>query len=176
MIPLLRRTAHDTQHGFTLIEVMVAIFILAIGILAAATMQTTSLKGNYHAKQLSLAVIQGAGQLDTLMGKQFTASATETQLTTLQLYQKKATYAEAVAGLDYTDEAGKSADYTTTDIQTSGASTTTNTPVDAKLTIFWNIADNYPMYGCKTIRIIVRRSDHSSTKETSMDFIRLLPI
>lgn len=171
----MNQVSQRAQLGFTLIEVLVAIFILTIGILAAASMQTTSLKGNYHAKQLSMAVVQGAGQIDTLLGKQLTQTSTDTTLDTMTLLQKKSD-ANAVAGLSYTDKDDQVADYSTT-IQTSGTSTTdATTPTDGKLTLFWNIADNYPMYGCKTIRVIVRRSDHADTQDTSMDLIRLLPI
>ncbi len=37
---------NNNQDGFTLIEVMIAIFILTIGILGAAAMQVASIDGN----------------------------------------------------------------------------------------------------------------------------------
>ena len=44
-----------SQSGFTLIEAMVAVLILAIGILTLYTMQVTSIKGNAKANALSYA-------------------------------------------------------------------------------------------------------------------------
>lgn len=46
------------NHGFTLIEIMVAIFVLAIGLLGLAGLQTTSLKNNHSAQQRTEAIIQ----------------------------------------------------------------------------------------------------------------------
>ncbi len=41
------------QNGFTLIEIMIAITVFAIGILAVAAMQISAIKGNSYASHLS---------------------------------------------------------------------------------------------------------------------------
>ena len=48
------KTGHDSgsaggQFGYTLLEVVVAMTILTIGLLAVASMQTTSIRGNVTA-------------------------------------------------------------------------------------------------------------------------------
>ncbi|MDT8317973.1 MAG: type IV pilus modification protein PilV [bacterium] len=46
----------NNEKGFTLIEVMIAVFLLAIGMLSAASMQTTAISGNKFSKDMSIAI------------------------------------------------------------------------------------------------------------------------
>lgn len=138
------------EKGFTLIEVVVAITLLAIGILAAATMQLSALRGNTQARQLTQAATWGQDQLETLMGKSYNDA---------EMRDKNN---NGVNGLDHTDV---------------GANIADGGPVNnGAFTVFWNIADDYPLVGCKTIRVHVRRNDQGVTKTISMDFTRLGPI
>ena len=59
------------QSGFTLIEVLVAMAILAIGLLAVSSLQGTSARGNMTARTLSRAVNAGESQLETLMTRPY---------------------------------------------------------------------------------------------------------
>ena len=42
------------EKGFTLIEVLVAVMLLAVGMMSAASMQTTAISGNKFSKDTSL--------------------------------------------------------------------------------------------------------------------------
>jgi len=53
--------------GFTLLEVMAAIFVLAVGILALDAMQLSSIRGNATAGSMSEAMILGRRHLETLL-------------------------------------------------------------------------------------------------------------
>jgi len=55
------------QNGFTLLEVIIALFIFSIGLLAVASMQMTSIKGNYFSGTLTEATSWAADQMETLM-------------------------------------------------------------------------------------------------------------
>ncbi|MBW2580876.1 MAG: prepilin-type N-terminal cleavage/methylation domain-containing protein [Deltaproteobacteria bacterium] len=55
------------QNGFTLLEVIIALFIFSIGLLAVASMQMTSIKGNYFSGTLTEATNWAADQMETLM-------------------------------------------------------------------------------------------------------------
>ena len=41
------------QNGFTLLEVIIALFIFRVGLLAVASMQMTAIKGNYFSGTLT---------------------------------------------------------------------------------------------------------------------------
>jgi len=138
------------QKGFTLIEVLIAMTLLVIGILSVASMQITSLRGNSLAIRVTEAATWAGDAQETLMARAYTHA---------DLSDKNA---NGVAGLDNTDTAGSLADG--------------GPVVHGDFTVFWNVADNYPIFGCKTIRVLVRRSDLLFMKTTSMDFIRMEPI
>ncbi len=50
-----RKTSDQARGGFTLIELVVAILIFALGIIGVAKMQSESVKGNSYAMQLTRA-------------------------------------------------------------------------------------------------------------------------
>ena len=56
------------NKGFTLIEVIFAISILTVGILAVAAMQASSIRGNAFAWGTSEASTVAMGQIESLMG------------------------------------------------------------------------------------------------------------
>ena len=57
----------DNENGFTLIEVLVALTIFSIGLLALASMQVTSLRGNANAQVLTSATTLAEGTLEGLL-------------------------------------------------------------------------------------------------------------
>lgn len=60
------------QEGFTLIEAVVAIAILATGLLATATMQISAISGNGTARELTEAATLAADQVEILQGTPYT--------------------------------------------------------------------------------------------------------
>ncbi len=56
-----------TDDGFTLIEILIAMSIFAVRILAVATMQTTAINGNSSARKHTEASICLSDQVETLM-------------------------------------------------------------------------------------------------------------
>ena len=54
------------KKGFTLVEVLVGLVILAIGLLAIASMQVTSVRGNFFSHYLTQASYVGQDRLELL--------------------------------------------------------------------------------------------------------------
>lgn len=143
---------NNNQDGFTLIEVIIAIFILTIGILGAAAMQVSSIDGNSTANRLTEAATWGGDQLETLMALPYD----DDKLTDDN--------GDGVAGLTNTDVAGSLAD---------------GGPVfqdNQNFEIFWNVADDYPIFGTKTIRVVIRRNDKEVPKTIMQDYTKMRPI
>ena len=57
----------DREAGFTLIEVIVAISILSIGLLAVASMQTAAIRGNDNAYRITEGVTWAQDRLEYLL-------------------------------------------------------------------------------------------------------------
>ncbi len=65
--PKHHRKTIDNAKGFTIIEVLIAMFILAIGILATTKMQLTAIKANHDAMNFTRAAIIAQDQIEILM-------------------------------------------------------------------------------------------------------------
>jgi prepilin-type N-terminal cleavage/methylation domain-containing protein len=60
---------HKNSHcGFTLLEVLMAMTLLAFGILAVGSMQVTSIRANAHANQVTAASVFARDRMEKLMG------------------------------------------------------------------------------------------------------------
>jgi len=62
------------QKGFTLIEIFVGLVILSIGLLAIATTQITSVKGNFFSHYLTQASYAGQDRLEYLDNLTYTSN------------------------------------------------------------------------------------------------------
>jgi prepilin-type N-terminal cleavage/methylation domain-containing protein len=135
-------TGHE---GFTLIEALVAMFILVVGILAMYTLHVTSIKGNATANQITTASEWGSGRIEQIFGMDYGDAALEDRPPS-----------DGLAGLDKTDA---TADHTATS-------------PDGFYTLYWNIADDEPLPNLKTIRVIIHRNDRGQTKSVVMNYIK----
>ena len=57
----------DKDQGFTLIEVLIAMFIFTIGILAVASMQVSALTGNSVADRATIRIVSAQYKLEELI-------------------------------------------------------------------------------------------------------------
>lgn len=60
------------EEGFTLLEVIVAISILTVGLLGLATMQVTSIKGNFFASRVTEGSAVASDRLEKLFALPYT--------------------------------------------------------------------------------------------------------
>lgn len=75
-------TIHKKENGFTLLEVLFALAIFSIGLLAINAMTTMTIKSNYKSKNLTTAVHLAQNKLDSLRAGSYAyvADSSETGL------------------------------------------------------------------------------------------------
>src|SRR5512137_2217327 len=59
------------DQGFTLIEVLIAIVILTVGLLAVGTMQISAIRGNFMSGNTSIALSLAGEKMEELLNKDF---------------------------------------------------------------------------------------------------------
>ena len=69
--PNSRRGSQLSNRGFTLLEVLIGLIILAIGLLAIAGMQVSSTRGNFSSKNLTQATYVAQDGLESLEARDF---------------------------------------------------------------------------------------------------------
>ena len=72
----LRTSSAGAQHGFTLVEILVAIVVLSFGVLGVVGMQAAALQSNRAARNQSTAVALGRELADIMRGNKDVALAT----------------------------------------------------------------------------------------------------
>jgi type IV pilus modification protein PilV len=61
----------NREQGFTLIEVLIAIVILTVGLLAVGTMQISAIRGNFMSGNTSIALSLASEKMEDLLNKQY---------------------------------------------------------------------------------------------------------
>lgn len=115
----------NNEKGFSLVEALIAIFVLTIGVFSLYSMQITSLMGNNRALTITSLADWTSSQIEQLMSLPYD----DPLLNDTQPAQGLA--ANTVANSD------------------SGA---VNSP-DGRYTLFWNVAIDVPMENTKTIQV-----------------------
>lgn len=66
------------EHGFTLVEALIAIVILSLGILTLISMQTTVIKGNAKARGITTASVWAQNRIEQLLNVDYDTIANDT--------------------------------------------------------------------------------------------------
>jgi type IV pilus modification protein PilV len=140
----------SNESGFSLIEVLIAITVFTIGILAVGKMQITAIKGNSFANDLTEATTLAQDRMEELIGLPYTDPLNDD------------TNGNQDNGLDDTNATADHSD--------------PNNPVDDRYNIFWNIATNYPINNTKTIRININWTDRGAQKRVSITSMKAITI
>jgi len=125
-----------------MIESLMALTILVIGILAVGGMQTTAVKSNAIASDITEASVLAAGQIELLAALPYNDPLLND------------THGDGTTGLD---KIGASADHQRT---------------QSKYTISWNVATNSPMNNTKSVRVIVTWTGNGKSRQVSIDYIK----
>lgn len=123
------------EKGFTLLEVIVAISILTIGILAVASMQIGAIRGNAFAGGVTEAATWAGDGIEKLMRLSWNDPLLQD------------TDGDGANGLDDT-----------------GGDSDQPLVTQGKYTIHCNVADNVVINNTKTVHVIVTWTDHGAQK------------
>ncbi|KIH75446.1 type IV pilus assembly protein PilV [Geoalkalibacter ferrihydriticus] len=142
MIPI------KSRQGFTLLEVLIALSLFAVGLLAVATLQGTGLRA------------AGAAELRT-QGRAAAKSLAEHLLALPYDHDDlQDVNGNGRAGLDDRDDEDAPADHVW------------EPPGIARIRVFWNIAEDDPVPGLKTVRILALWQAQGGKQSTTLEFIR----
>ncbi len=149
-IPKIVRSTNTNDEGFTLLEVIMAVSILTIGLLAVASLQVTAMRGN----SMSMEYTESTERVQDIVEKLLNKDYDDDDL--------KDTNNDGTAGLGRTEAL---ADHSAT---------------GSPYNVYWNVADNQvwtgaswrKVNGVKTIRVIVKWQDRGAPKDYQFDLLR----
>ena len=118
------------EAGFTLLEIIMAISILTVGLLAVASMQISAIRGNSISKD----VTEATGSVQDRVEKLFAVPISDSSL--------------------------------------NNGSHSDPDPIDDKYAITWDVQDNTPITGVKTVTVTVSWSDRGNAKSHIFEFMR----
>jgi len=143
------------QQGFTILEVLIAIGIFSIGILAVAAMQVASIKGNAAAQGVTDIAVFATDRLEKLMVLPYNHTDLDAGVHSV------------AAGNVFLDGAnGDGIDNDFDGIIDEGGE-------NGPLTIQWTVVDDMPILDSKTVRVTVRHVAPSVDRE--VEIIRVIP-
>ncbi|MEN8141314.1 MAG: prepilin-type N-terminal cleavage/methylation domain-containing protein [Thermodesulfobacteriota bacterium] len=134
------------EQGFTLIEVLIALFVFTVGILALNQMQVSATLGNAGANSLTSGANWAATQAERIVNLDYDDALLADD------------DGNGLAGLDIVDAAT--------------ADGFIDSP-DGRFRVYWNVADNEPMPNVKTIRLISTRNFRGLQKQVVLDLYKL---
>lgn len=146
--------------GFTLIEVMIALVVLTVGILALYTMQVTAIRGNMRANLITLASTWNEDQLETIIGMKYSDT---------RLVDADGDGTSQDLNWDGVDDDG--GNFGLDDVTAATADGNTTSP-GGRYVIYWNVAVGTPMPNLKTIYVFVQDLNQILSRPVSFVYIK----
>lgn len=161
------------QSGFTLLEILIAITIFAVGVLALATMQITTIRGTEQAAGTTEAAVQASRAIELLASLPWTHAD-------LQDNDGDGTSQDAnYDGIDDNggnfglDDITDATDDSPASPTSTGLVKTFTNPAGQTFNIFWNVATGVPIANTKTVKVTVTYTDRGTTKRVTLQ--RVVP-
>jgi len=138
------------NQGFTLIDILIALAIFAIGFLAVGKMQITAINTNANARNSTAVITIAKDRAEKLMALSFDDANL---------------VGSAAPGIDYTPAADVDLIDNDEDGQIDEAGET------GHITISWTVIDDQPLPGTKSVRVTAIRTARGQ-RRASFDFIK----
>lgn len=155
------------QCGFTLIEVLIAMFVLTIGIFALYSMQITALNTNARANSMTIASNWASDRVEGLLNRPYDCTPLRTNCHDLDDINGDGTNQDANDdGID--DDGGNFGLDNATAASVDGRAISP----DGQYTVFWNVAIDTPVPDTKTIRVMVLSQERGTTHAIPITYIK----
>jgi type IV pilus assembly protein PilV len=152
------------EVGFSLLEVLVGISILAVGLLAVAQMQITAIQGIDQSEEATVALHLAQEQLEQIINEDYNIA---------DLADNNNANNNNLAGALITD-AG-TASVNEWDGLPTGGPTTVSTATSGDYQIFWNVADNtFDTTRYKEVVVIVQWTRKGKTRTRKLSYVKSL--
>jgi len=150
------------KKGFTLVELLIALVVFAIGILGVATMQTTSIKGNSKGRQISEASNIAADRIEMFLSLDYDDPL---------LADVDGNGTGQDNNNDGVDDDGGNFGL---DDNLANSDGQDDSDGDGVNDVFWNVAVDHPVDETKTIKIFVEPPGNRS--KVVMEIVKAKPI
>jgi len=160
-----------SAHGFTLLEVVIALALFTIGIIATYSMQVAAINTNTSANNLTSASNWARDRIERLLDSPYDCNPFQPNCHDLDDVNGDGTDQD-LAGDDGIDDVGPDTNFGLNNATPATADGSATSP-DGYHTILWNVAVNTPVNNTKTIRVIVISQDQFGiTKTVPMTYIK----
>jgi len=161
----------NQQSGFTLLEVLIALFIFSIGILGVNAMQLTSTQGNGKANRITEASNIAADRIEQFLSTPYMPGDAGTNL----LDDDGDLLVDELDEQEVSDGIGtNNGALGLTDIPPNTADVGPVPSADGNYQIYWNVAADYPVTDTKTLRVIV--DPPGNGPNVVMEVVKVRPI
>ena len=158
------------NEGFTILEILIAITILAFGLLAIATMQVSSIKGN----SLAIGITEGITLAQDKAEELTRLAYDDALLTDTTDDGGRVTNQDANQnGIDDDDEGNPVDGIADYGLGQTGVGVADGDESNGIYDIYWNVAVNQPINNVKTISVIVLWPDRGVVKRASVTSMKM---
>jgi prepilin-type N-terminal cleavage/methylation domain-containing protein len=150
----------QNEQGFTLIEIVVALGVLAFGILSLMLLQTSGVKGNTTADITTVATNGASDQIEKILGLPYEDPLLEATASREPITRKEDPITHKVEGWGETIEDWACTD---TDVFTGTGTEVDHCIVNDDYSVFWTISTGdtgrgYPIPNTKTVQMFVKQT------------------